>query len=763
MRNFLKKAASKRALACASLFVLLGGQSAVSDPLSESSFQVAQNTAGQPLQAQQQQNFAQQAQFSLSIENRSGVNLDVLRVVNGQYARLGVLQNGFGNLYQTFTNDQLFFGYGGQILNSFIVPQNATRPLQIGPEILASYQNPNQNPQQQPQAQNQGGFQGQQNIPQRPGTQQNFFPDQPQNGNQTQSAQPAAADKPWPYVNKPWVESPSDALLLVRASGAAFLSATPDGGFEYVEQAGALSSSVWLFEEDEGSEYGTLRNLQEPDKALYIDQNAGDGSVVRYGPDGISAPGGQWKVVEEGSLLAVRPAINPNLSLSWSNGLTVTTGKGFRDGAVWLVGTVESMLEFMGLFEEGGVMNETVKALDTATTNADKEYAEILAEEERVRQAKEDEKARQLEEYQANQRKIPQVYTRAERPDTLSVQLGVLDAFQRNDGIIQQDFEFATNRDYWLESEIVKISETSNDEHVVELKLVPKVTAYVQNGLMYLEVSTDTKSIVSISKNGKLPPTNQPKDTFFIGGVGLAVAATNGVPDSIFPINQNSRLDRSRSSDTSEGLDVSADSVGFNKSKSTGSGLGATIQNYKVVGYEAKEAFADRGVTYRWAQYNWTACGLSTQSTNLNDCSYNSPVDLWQEDGAVIYELKDVALSMNVEPTTSVFLINATRASMATSTGAVDVQFGIDVELHALTTRDIKKTKNEDLTLAKGWKAFKGGFKTAARVDKYDLDKNFFEQEVMVNELTERIPLAGKVRFDVVLRVDVSDLAQYLN
>ncbi|MFK8035233.1 MAG: cell envelope integrity protein TolA [Hyphomicrobiales bacterium] len=760
MRNFLKNAVSKTAFAAAttSLLVLLGGQFATADPLPENSFQVAQNTAGQPLQQQQRQNLGQQAQFYLSIENRSGVDLDVLRVVNGQYARLGVLQNNFGNQYQTFTNDQLFFGYGGQILNSFVVPQNATRPLQIGPDILASYQNPN--PQQQ--RQNQGGLQGQQNLPSPPGSQQGFFPDEPQNGNQTQSAQPAAAEKPWPYIDKPWDESPPDAILFGSASAdAGFLSATPNGGFEYTAVENTLSSGVWLFDEEEGTDFGTIRNLQEPGKSLYIDQNAGNGTAVLYGPEGIYAPGGKWKIVEDGSLLAVRSELNPNLSLSWNDGLTVTTGKGIKAGAVWFAGTIESMLKFMG------IMSRTLPELDKATKKADQEYAAILAEEERQRQAKEAEKARQLEEfnaqYRANQRKIAKVYKRADQPNALSVQLGVQEPFQLDNGTIQQNFEFATNNDTWLESRILKISAASPDEHVVDFKLVPKVTAYVQNGLMYLEVGTDTKSIIGVSKNGKIPPTNEPKDTFFIGGVRLTVAADNGAPTSIFPINENSRLDRSRSSDTSEGFDVSADSVGFNQSKSTGSGLGATIQNYKVTGNQASQTLQDRGVTYRWAEYNWTACGLSTQSTNLNDCSYNSPVDLWQDDGAVIYELKDVALSMNVEPTTTIFQINATRASMATSTKAIDVSFGVDVELHALTTRDIAKTKNEDVTLAKGWKAFKGGFKTAARLDKIDLDKGFMEQEVMVNELTERIPLAGSVRFDVVLRVDVSDLAQFLN
>lgn len=758
MNDILKKTVSRSVLVYTSLFVFLGGQFAIADPLPEDSFQVAQNTVGQPLQPYQQQNLGQQAQFPLSIENRSGVNLDVLRVVNGQYARLGVVQNGYGNQFQTFTNDQLFFGYGGQILNSFVVPQNATRPLQIGPDILASYQNPN--PQQQPQGQNQGGLQGQQNLAQPPGSQQGFFPDKPQNGNQTQSAQPAAADKPWPYVNKPWSESPSDAFVFINVDKTALLSAAPDGSFEYISTKVALSSSVWLFEPEEGTEYGTIRNLQEPGKSLYINENAGNGTAVLYGPEGISAPGGQWKVVKEGSLLAVRSGLNPNLALSWTGGLTVTTGKGYRAGALWLVGSVESLLEFFGM---GEMLMGVAKAGQQIQEDGDK----YLAEQERERQAKEAEEARKVEEfnkqYQANQRKIAQVYTRAEQPNALSVQLGVQEPFQLDNGTIQQNFEFATNNDVWLESRILKISAASPDEHVVDFKLIPKVTAYVQNGLMYLEVGTDTKSIIGVTKNGKIPPTNEPKDTFFIGGVKLTVAADNGVPTSIFPINENSRLDRSRSSDTSEGLDVSADSVGFNKSKSTGSGLGATIQNYKVTGNEAKQTFRDRGVTYRWAEYNWTACGLSTQSTNLNDCSYNSPIDLWQDNGAVIYELKDVALSMNVEPTTTIFQINATQASMATSTGAIDVSFGVDVELHALTTRDIAKTKNEDVTLAKGWKAFKGGFKTAARLDKIDLDKGFMEQEVMVNELTERIPLAGSVRFDVILRVDVSDLAQYLN
>ncbi|CAN0595166.1 unnamed protein product, partial [Laminaria digitata] len=78
-----------------------------------------------------------QQQFSLIIENRSGADIDLLRVVNGSYQLVGVLQNNFGTPVNTFINDTLFFGYGGaQILSSFNVTGDP-RPIQIGPELLA--------------------------------------------------------------------------------------------------------------------------------------------------------------------------------------------------------------------------------------------------------------------------------------------------------------------------------------------------------------------------------------------------------------------------------------------------------------------------------------------------------------------------------------------------------------------------------------------------------------------------------------------------
>lgn len=767
MENLLKSSGAKKVLSAAVLSFFLSGQSAIAETSHDGSFQIAQNINGQQ---QQGQGFSQQQQFLLSVENRSGVDLDVLRVVNGQYARIGTAQNGFGSQFQTFTNDQLFFGYGGQILNSFVVPPNATRPLQIGPDILAAYQNPNQ--QQQPQNQNQGGQQqqggllppgGQQQTSQP--QQQGFLPAPTQSGGQAEIAPPA--QKEWPYIDKPWLESPLDAVVLVNPLEASFLKASDAGGLEFVEKDAALSSSVWIVDKEEGSNVGIIRNLQEPGKSLYIDQNALDGSAVSFGSDGPTSPGGKWTIIEYGNYHIIRSVVRPELSLSWETVPTVTSGEGIKGKTAWIMQTIEFWLELQSAFSEGGALARLPETLAKASKKADEEYAEFLAGQERERLAKEAQKAKELEEFNknflANQRKTAKVYKRAEQPDALSVQLGVQEPFQLDNGTIQQNFEFATNTTHWLESRILKVSQDAAHEHLVEVKLVPKVTAFVQNGLLYLEVGTDTNSIISVTKNGQIPPTNQPKDTFFIGGVQLAVATTNGAPNNIFPINENSRLDRSRNTDTSEGFDVSADSVGFNKSKSTGSGLGATIQNYKVTGIEARQTDRDRGVTYRWAQYNWTACGLSTQSTNLNDCSYNTPTDLWQEDGAVIYELKDVALSMNMEPTTTVFLMDLTRASFVGATGAVDVQFGIDVEVHAISTRDLKKVPNEDVDAKTAWKAFKGGFKTAARVDKYDFDKNFFEQEEITNELTERIGLVDSVRFDVNLRVDLKDLAQFLN
>ncbi|CAN0592812.1 unnamed protein product, partial [Laminaria digitata] len=78
------------------------------------------------------------ARKTVMIENTSGLDIDVLRVTNGQYQVVAVARTGFATPINTYGSEQLYLGAGGQsIIGSYTVPFPESGPLRLGPDVLA--------------------------------------------------------------------------------------------------------------------------------------------------------------------------------------------------------------------------------------------------------------------------------------------------------------------------------------------------------------------------------------------------------------------------------------------------------------------------------------------------------------------------------------------------------------------------------------------------------------------------------------------------
>lgn len=734
---------SRKALAIVSAVLTIGVYGANAQSLGDGSFQLAQNTFNQQQQFPQQQNFAPQ-QFTLMIENRSGANIDLLRAVNGRYQVITVLQNNFATPIATFGSDVLYFGYGGQsILTSFTVQAGDNRPLQIGPELLASagirqpqknggfnqqqgglLPDPNQNPRQNtgqiggPAGGQNGGLLPDPNAPRNQNAQPNT---QPQGGGQTVSqgtrlkdvAPPAPVDvsnvpandpvttagepsqpgsKFLRFTNLPWSSAPDEAFMLsVLRQNSALISANRFGVVSLVAKAGdATTGATWYFEETEYPDEYRIRSVENPQNAIYIAGDPVDGALLTLGPEGATAPTGLWKKRPrypnyDSGVFLLQSAPFERLFLFYDDGLRLEEVDLSKPGARPLL--MIRSVEFFKVLES--VMSENAGALAELDSNI--KDLNVRAEEEKKRQIAEQEREKQ--EALEKEAAFANRYAHLRVPTILgngnsgvSVRMGVDKPFETEDGRHVLAYTFEKDEEVRMVSR--GVLNDYNMDHRVILDVNPEVYAIVEDGKLYIRVKTPLQSprgekvtnsaSVRLLSEGEyfVPSLDLGRDRWFIGNVNMSVQGHLAAVTSILPENENARTDIGRSADETTGVDFSTDAIGGNSSNTVGKNINESIYDYRISGLiDRKNASNIKAV------YSWVGCGLAQNVTNKNSCSYNEPSDLWEEEGALIRELKQISIDLPILETDTVLKVNASKASFPQW---LPVKLTYDIELHLL-------------------------------------------------------------------------------
>lgn len=800
-KGAFRRTSSLKTMALVSAALVVSAQSANTQQLPFQTYEMAQNTFNP--QAQQLQ---RQQQFSLIIENRSGADIDLLRVVNGSYQLVGVLQNNFGTPVNTFINDTLFFGYGGaQILSSFNVTGDP-RPIQIGPELLA--QAGIQLPQQQttgllpPRAQNPPEAQPQSNgrtrapvsltpnlPPPSPVDMQGAPPPDPR---ETVSAPPNVS-KFTKLVNLPWSNAPNEATLLTFINkGTGALTADRFGNMTLNEGISAsTTASAWYLAETEFPGEFRIRSVENPETAIFIGGAPGDGQLLSLGREGLNSPTGLWKKSEiggDGLTFLIESVRFPKLFISVDNGIRLNEGRVNASGFSprWAGLNVAELKELRGI--------TTSRSAAFAQLDDNMQDLQLRAEAEERRQRAEQRKAEEKSrafEARFDHLKTPTIQggggaSNAKRFDVngnviendlvarINVKLGVDKPFELEDGSYALSY-------IWPKGEVknrsVSIFGADGNRYHVLLEINPEVYAIAKRGEgLTLRVRTpirdSTGGIVinqarvrvvdenNGSNEGLTPSLKDPEGVLFIGNVTMTSSAWLSTATSVLHTAQNSVTDVGSSSDETTGFDVSSESVGGNRSSSLGTNTNSSINDYKILGtlQDASDEYSQAlGRDLKIAKYTWTGCGLANVPTNRNNCVYNSPSDLWENDGSYFRDLKPVTVDFNLLETDTTFKVLEDPNKLDQW---LPIKLTYEVELHTVS---VDRSADDGDFEEKLGDAFVPTILAAPKLFVSPEKWNKEGLEVIVkNDIYERVPATATVRMETTLFLHIEQLKPYL-
>ncbi|EDQ33080.2 hypothetical protein HPDFL43_16431 [Hoeflea phototrophica DFL-43] len=694
----------------------------------------------------------QQQSFVVNrFENRTGVPIDILVVRNGAYQLLGTLGPNMSYDYQTQFADQLAFGYAGQTIlatHTITGSLGQTITIPLGPELLAraGIQAPQQQAQPQlPPAQQQG--QVAQTLP--PTVDPNAAPavgpgsPPPISADEAvprQNAEFAAMPQRQSFSDRPWAESPLTSYMIWPGTGTSALMVNVHGEIDYVPIKQNLSNGTWFLEEIEGTNRLVIRNVQFPDKALYIDRGASGGAQVRFGPEGLNSELGQWTKEPRGDLVSFHPVSNPSLYLSGKDGgLSVLAGEvSAAYQGVWFAHTVRDMRELMG------VMQDLAPAFSELNDNIN-ELERSISEEKRAALEAE-EKAR------IDRARQPWISSGGNGSDQMVMRLGVNPAEEPIPDVHGVRF----NYDVTPYPAFVKGPFQSKDggNFNVQLQLRPEVYAWAENGKLYVRVKTSDGTSLSILENGLKPQITDTENTYYLAGANVGMWLTGAQAIRHSPANINSVTDAGVSSDQTVGFDLSLESLGGNFSSSRG-----TNASYQAYDYRISGGFDRGGVSYKWE-----GCGLAVTVSRADNCTYSGPQDLWVPEDNTVRNLKDISLDMPLMLTDSVYVIDPSQIvwdENSSAHGMVNIGMYVGFNLHAVDIQDVRNTNaTESETF---WEQFKGGFEFVYRPDLWDFNSSLNDQAIVRKHTIKAVPYGGSGQFIINLRADVSQLKPFLN
>ncbi len=575
-----------------------------------------------------------------------------------------------------------------------------------------------------------------------------------------------------------WYEGTPPEARAITTNKTTFLNVGENGLVSEVSSSPdnvAKTTAAFMFKSVPGKkDTYRLQNGYYLDSYLYLDPTATEHAPIRCGPEGETLPTGEWLIKKGQYFYSIMNAAIPSLRIGVREGSVVASAKtygidippsiagsdlsdaekkqrafdmadttAYSAGDAFVLFDVKSYRELLSL---APALEQWAKTLDALEK-------ERKASAEAARQAK-----KAAEERDAKRRALaaePEL-THPFGGESLGVHLGVGPVFETKEGYKAIKYKFLpTGKTSKLTADLHTSQDPSKNQ-TMDLYINPEIAAWVQGGELYIAIDTDKETRIDLRYGSKssTPSTDHATDgNFYIGEVRMNIMPLEAKEVLMYPTTENREVSAGSSSDMSKGINVSVDEiVGADMSESKGSNFNFQSREYEVSGGRGPaedEAFGS-------VQYLWHGCGLADKPKTTENCTYTTPVDLYDEATQSLRKIPKIAQALRGLETRTVL---KTRIPVDWGLSSrQQINFDVAVQLHMvkILPSTTKNTKN------KGWNDFKAGFTYVFRPDLWDFDKSFKDRDIIKKALYKPVGATQDVTFRLWLWVEIDDLKPFM-
>lgn len=557
-----------------------------------------------------------------------------------------------------------------------------------------------------------------------------------------------------------WTKAPLESVIFLWENDltlevkedmtvGATLSINPD-------KSRAQTTASFILQEVDGKQgVYRIQNIYYLDSYLYIDENAQPGWPILCGPQGEVLATGEWKLQKGGLFSALISAAKPELRIHISDNGKVSL---VRDNA--LLSGNDPQIELAAKKAGNAFLAMTVESfydvrdnLVPALVQMDQNLKELKAQQK----AKAEEAAHKKQEAEAAEAerrrfaRVPNITGGGLGTEHLIVRMGVGDLFETKEGYPSIRYSFAPpgQRPYMTAN--LSMSPNYDKNQFLDLRMIPEVAAWVQNGKLYVGIETGNATALSI-RHGNTNSKDKPTDgNWFIGNLRINQFWQYGQEVVMFPTVENKEVSYGFSSDASRGLNFSFEEIiGADISESRGSNVNFQTKEYGVSG--------TRGTGNQMVgtvQYEWDAQGIAAAPKRTDNRTYDSPVDLYDPETMQLRRIPIIAHNLPGITTRTIF---GTFFPQEALPDQLALQMEITVQTHMVK---IMKTTEEN-TKNKNWEDFKAGFTYVFRPDLWDFEESFEDQTKIKEAMQKPIGFTQDKTFKVLLYIHVEDLKPFM-
>lgn len=514
-----------------------------------------------------------------------------------------------------------------------------------------------------------------------------------------------------------------------------------------------------------------IQNVYYLDRYLYLDDHATDNAPIRCGPDGETLPTGEWRIEKGQYYYSITNVAIPSLRIGVREGSAVASAKTYG---------IEIPPQFADL--DASDAEKKKLAFDMADSTAYragdafvlfdvKSFRSLLAMApaleqwgkkmealEKEREARRAAAQKAKEEAIAREKKRRALAAKPELSsfghDSLSVRPGVGEVFETKEGYKAIKYKSAPdNQTPYLTADLRTSPNDPSKNQKMTLYIHPQIAAWVQDGGLYIAIDTDKETSIEL-RHGSTPSTDRPTDgNFYIGHVRMNIIPWEAKEVMIYPATENRQVGAGSNADTSKSLNVSAEEIlGAGVSETKGSNFNFQAREYEVSGGRGPAGHEAHGSV----QYEWHACGIADKVKTTENCTYATPVDLFDKETLGLRKLPKITQSMRGLETRTVL------KTFIPVSGLGDRQmiiFDVAVQLHMVQM--VPSTKQN--TTNKDWNDFKAGLTYIFRPDLWDFDKSFEDQHIIKEAKYKPIGLTYDSTFRLHLWIQIEDLKPFMD
>ncbi|MBK9949174.1 MAG: hypothetical protein IPP12_18600 [Nitrospira sp.] len=515
-----------------------------------------------------------------------------------------------------------------------------------------------------------------------------------------------------------------------------------------------------------------IQNVYYLDRYLYLDDHATDNALIRCGPDGETLPTGEWRIEKGQYYHSITNVAIPSLRIGVREGSAVASAKTYG---------IEIPPHIAGL--DASDAEKKKLAFDMADSTAYragdafvlfdvKSFRSLLAmapaleqwgkkmealEKEREARRAAAQKAKEEAIAREKQRRALAAEPEVMHPfgsDSVGIRLGVGPVFETKEGYKAIKYKFAPNNQTpYLTADLRTSPNDPSKNQKMTLSIHPQIAAWVQDGELYIAIDADKETSIEL-RHGSKPSTDMATDgNFYVGHVRMNIMPWEAKEVMIYPATENREVGAGSSADTSKSLNVSAEEIlGADISESKGSNFNFQAREYEVSGGRGPaehEAFGS-------VQYEWHACGIADKLKTTENCTYATPVDLFDQETLGLRKIPKIAQSMRGLETRTVLKARIPVSGLS-DRQMINIDVAVQLHMVNLVASTKQNTKNKD------WNDFKAGFTYVFRPDLWDFDKSFEDQHIIKEAKYKPIGYTYDTTLKLQLWIQIEDLKPFMN